>query len=130
MPFSLRSILLGASLALGAPALADPALGTWLTAPDQKGQVAHVEVVPCGDALCGTIARAYDSGGTQIVTPNVGTKVFWDMRAEAQGRYKGRAYVPSHKRSYGATMTLAGTKLTVRGCLGPICQSQVWTRVR
>jgi uncharacterized protein (DUF2147 family) len=28
-----------------------------------------------------------------------------------------------------AAMTLSGNRLTVRGCKGPVCDTQVWTRL-
>ena len=121
----------GLMLAIATPAGADPALGTWLTGPDRKDQVAHVEVRSCGDALCGRIARAYDAAGTEIVTPNVGRELFWDMQALGGGDYGGgRVFVPAHGREYDARMRLRGDRLEVQGCLGPICDGQTWTRVR
>lgn len=128
----MRTILaLGLTLSgLAAPALADPALGLWLTEADKKGQVAHVSVTECGDALCGKIVKAFDPSGEQITTPNVGKRVFWDMTPVGDGKYEGRAFVPAHDREYAGQMTLNGNRLNVGGCLGPVCMSQDWTRVQ
>lgn len=126
----MRSVL-AVLLLIATPAGAEPALGTWLTGPDRKAQVAHVEVRRCGPALCGRIARAFGSDGAPVMTPNVGRELFWDMRAEGGGRYSGgRVFVPAHGREYDARMQiLPDGRLRVQGCLGPVCDGQVWTRV-
>lgn len=84
----------GFGLGLGsAAALADSPEGTWLTGPDRKGNVAHVEARPCGGAYCGKIVRAFNGAGQPITSPNLGRQVFWDMRPAGAGAYAGRAYV-------------------------------------
>lgn len=119
------------ALGLGATAAAaDRATGTWLTGADKKGQVAHVDVYTCGQALCGKIVRAYDSQGNQITTKNVGKRVFWDMTPEGDNTYEGRAFVPAHNRNYDAKIRVSGGQMKVKGCLGPVCQSQTWSRVK
>lgn len=119
----------GMIIGLGTVASAERALGTWQTQPDKKGQIAHVEVTQCDSALCGKIVRAYDSDGNRITTENVGKRVFWNMTPTGGGEYRGRAWVPAHDREYAARMDLSGDRLKVSGCLGPLCQSQVWARV-
>ncbi|MFY9238185.1 MAG: DUF2147 domain-containing protein [Roseovarius sp.] len=114
------------------PAMAqDPAIGIWAAPPDGKGQVGHIEVAPCGTALCGTIIRAYSPEGKQITTANVGKRLFWDMRPNGKGAYDGgRVYVPAHRKEYDAKMEITNGGLSVKGCLGPICQGQTWSRVQ
>lgn len=112
-----------------AMAAAETPVGTWATPPDDKGIFAHIVAQPCGAATCGVIARTYDSRGRPVETPNLGVRVFWDMTPAGAGLWKGRAFVPAHKRSYQGTMQVSGNRMVVRGCLGPVCQSQVWTRV-
>ena len=47
-------------IVLVAPGFAkDPAEGVWAAPPDGKGQTGHIEIKPCGAALCGTIIKAY-----------------------------------------------------------------------
>lgn len=110
-------------------ASAEAALGLWLTEPDRKAQTAHVQVSRCGAALCGTILRAYDKSGRQITTKNVGKRIFWDVRPTTAGDYAGRAYVPMLGREYPAKMQIKGNRMYVKGCVGPACMSQTWTRV-
>lgn len=53
------------------------------------------------------------------------------MKAQGNGKYGGgRVYVPAHKREYDAKMQLNGGRLIVKGCIGALCQGQVWKRVR
>ena len=124
----LCAAVLGLSTLVTLPAHAASPLGVWLTPADRNGQVAHIVAQQCGLYYCGTIARVFDQSGTQIAAPTVGQTVFWNMAADGDG-YRGRAYVPAHKREYAAEMHVDGNRMTVSGCLGPICQSQVWQRV-
>ncbi len=117
-------------LCCAGPAIANPPLGLWLTEPDKKGQVAHVEVTRCDAALCGEIVRTLDPQGQPIAHPNIGKRVFWDMKATGEGTYQGRAYVPAHDREYRGRLTHEGDRLEVGGCVGPICMSQEWSRVQ
>lgn len=114
---------------LGNVASSDEALGVWQTGPDKKGQIAHVEVSRCAEALCGKIIRTYDDAGRKISSPNLGKRVFWDMTKTGGNVYNGRAWVPAHDREYAAKMRLDENRLKVSGCLGPICESQNWARV-
>ncbi len=121
---------LGIAFALSAsPVLANGPIGVWRTEADQKGQVADVKAESCGGYVCGTIVRVFDSQGQPVNAPTVGQKVFWNMSPEGT-EYVGRAYVPAHQREYKARMNVEGNLMTVKGCLGPICQSQVWTRLQ
>ncbi|MEO0389794.1 MAG: DUF2147 domain-containing protein [Pseudomonadota bacterium] len=103
--------------------------GVWHTPPDGKGQTADVTAQPCGAGWCGTITAAYDPAGLPITTPNVGKRVFWDMVPSGAG-FAGQAWVPAHNRTYRAEMLPDGNRMLVRGCLGPVCQSQTWRKVR
>lgn len=121
---------IGVGVVLAGPAIAEPALGLWLTEPDRKGQVAHVEVTRCAAALCGQIVKTLDAQGNSIAHPNIGKRVFWDMTALGGGKYEGRAFVPAHNKDYDGQMNLSGDNMDVGGCFGPICMSQRWTRLR
>jgi len=104
-------------------------LGLWRTQPDQNGQVANVSAQPCGNSICGTITAVFNQQGQPVAAPTVGTRVFWNMVPE-RGAYQGRAFVPAHNREYAGRLRVEGDRMTVSGCLGPVCQSQVWTRLR
>ena len=110
-------------------AIADPAIGTWMTEADQKGQVAHVNVTKCRQALCGTIVKVFSPSGDQISHKNVGRMIFWNATPRGGGAYGGRALVPAFNKEYDAEMVLSGNRLMVKGCYGPVCHSQKWTRI-
>ncbi len=114
----------------GLPALADGVEGLWLTGPDRKGQVGHVRFAKCGPALCGTILRAYDKSGAQVVTPNVGRQVIFGMAPAGGDAYAGKMILPQFKATIDGTMKVKGGRMELRGCYAGMCQSQVWTRLK
>ena len=126
-----KRILLSMALAgaVAVPVAADTPKGIWVTGPDRKGQVGHVRFSSCGDALCGRVLRAFDSNGNAVKTRNVGKRVIWGMKPTAAGKYAGTMYVSAVDRTVKGTFRVSGRSMTVRGCVGPLCQSQVWTRV-
>lgn len=113
------------------PAAADPALGIWQTQPDRKDLTSHIAISACGAALCGTVLRAFDKEGRDIVTPNVGRRLFWDMQPRGDGHYDGGTVeIASMNLRARAKMKLQGDSLRVTGCKGPACFGQTWTRLR
>ncbi|MEL6467286.1 MAG: DUF2147 domain-containing protein [Pseudomonadota bacterium] len=116
------------TVGFSAVALANPE-GLWATEPDRKGQTAHVSAERCGSGYCGTIVDVFGPNGEEVDAPTIGTRVFWGMTPQGTDIYEGQAYVPAHDRTYDARMALQGSRMKVSGCLGPICQSQMWTRV-
>ncbi len=109
----------------------DPAIGLWQTPPDRKDLISHIEVRECGGDLCGRIKVAFDSSGQQVVTPNIGKELFWDMSPIGDGSYAGgTVWVPLLNVRAQATMRLAGDQLHVRACKALVCDGQVWARVR
>ena len=112
-------------------AQADPAVGLWQTPPDRKNLTSHIAVRLCGAKICGRIKAAFDPAGKQVQTPNVGKELFWNMTPHGDGAYSdGTAWVPLLNVQVRASMTLSGNRLTVRGCKGPICDTQIWTRLK
>ena len=115
---------------LGLPALAESAEGLWLTGPDRKGQVGHVQFARCGPALCGTILRAYDASGARVNTPNVGKRVIFGMSQESGSTYQGKMILPQFKTTIDGTMKVSGQQMKLRGCYAGLCQTQTWTRLK
>lgn len=117
------------TLALAAPAAADPVLGMWKTQPDDNGNFGHVEIYTCEASICGVIRRAFDSAGNAVESENVGKRMIWDMQSRGDGTYReGRIWAPDRDRTYNSRMELSGNTLEVSGCVGPICRAQTWTR--
>lgn len=113
-------------------AIADPVEGVWQTKKDDNGNFGFVEVKPCGPAFCGVLIKSFDSSGAPTESPNIGRKIIWDMVPYADGLYDdGQIYSPDRDKTYNSDMTLAGDKLSVRGCVFGICRDGgTWVRVK
>ena len=132
----MRRLLLAAVL-LPAAAAAQPApiTGRWIT----EDRAALVEVAPCGPALCGRIVRVLKRDPSKPITdvhnpdaalrnrPIVGLAFLTGFVADRNG-WNGRIYDPRNGRSYRSVLTRTGGMLKVKGCLGPFCRTQTWTR--
>ncbi len=121
-----------AMLVLAAPAMADPAVGTWQTQVDD-GAYAYVDLNLCGEAICGNIARTFKNGGDEYQSPNLGRQIVINMVPSVAGKYKGQVWRPSNDKIYKGDMTVEGDTLKLRGCVGfctPLTSAtQTWTRV-
>lgn len=127
----MKSILLAAAIGVMSTgmAMADPVLGTWKTQVDD-GAYAHIAMKKCGSSICGTIARTFTAGG-ETKSDNIGKKLVWDMKPDGANYYSGgKIWQPSTDKIYKSKMTLAGNRLKVAGCFGPICKKQTWSRIK
>ncbi len=128
------ALAMTASAAVAAPA---PVTGRWLT---EEGK-AIVEIAPCGRELCGRVARVLKPrpGGPAVDANNPdkalrnrpieGIAILSGFTASSD-RWKGRIYDPESGRTYRSELMIEGATLKVKGCFGPFCRSQNWTRVR
>lgn len=128
----MKHILLGAALTLGlagAALAADPLEGTWKTEVDD-GSYAHIDIAPCGAALCGVIARTFKQSG-EYQSENLGKTLVIDMVPNGDGSYSGQVWRPSNDKIYIGKMNLDGDSVALRGCIagGLICSKQTWSRV-
>ena len=125
---------LALTVALTSPALAAaPIAGRWLTG-DGKGVV---EIGPCGLALCGKITKLLaDTNGPPTdrnnpdpklrSRPLVGLNILSGFK-DAGKQWEGQIYSPERGSTYRSVVKRNpdGT-LSVKGCIGPFCQKQVW----
>ncbi|MDU9004909.1 DUF2147 domain-containing protein [Sedimentitalea todarodis] len=127
----MKKLFLSTAIALGlaGAALADPAEGTWKTEADD-GAYAHVDLSMCGAAVCGVIARTFNTDG-EYASPNIGKTLVIDMVPAGDGSYAGKVWRPSNDKIYIGKMDLNGNSLALRGCVagGLICSKQTWSRV-
>jgi uncharacterized protein (DUF2147 family) len=131
--YPMKTIIIAAVLAaFGSAAMAEPVLGIWQTRKDDNGNFGHVEIKPCGAAVCGTLIKAFNGEGKEIKTDTVGKRIVWDMKAGANGLYSGgKIYSPDRDKTYNGDMTLNGNALSVRGCVLGICRDGgTWARVK
>lgn len=111
-----------------APALAQELNGatlagtTWLRDTGSS----RVKFAPCGDALCGSIVWLKDPNGPA----KIGQQIFFDMKPDGPGQWKGQAFNPEDGKTYSGKMSLSGAKLTTAGCVfgGLICKSAEWSK--
>lgn len=140
----IRSALLAASLLLCAgAAYADDITGTWLTADGD----AHIRMSKCGPAICGKIVwlkSPKDPNGKPAADVNnhdpamtnrplLGLPVAINFRPapEAPGKLVGEFYNADDGNNYKGHISARSTnELAVEGCLGALCQTQIWTRVK
>jgi len=124
--------------ALAVPAAAaEPITGRWVTA--EKDAV--VNIAKCGKALCGTIERflILPKGGKDQRDVNnsdpakrtrklIGTPVLTGLTA-ADALWKGQVYDPKSGKTYTSEVRRKdAATLEVKGCVGFLCQTQVWKK--
>lgn len=110
--------------------------GSWVTANGN----ATIDISDCGDGTpCGVIANISlpaERGDLDINNsdpalrdrPLVGAQMIWGFSERSGGWRSGKIYNAENGKTYGSSLKRAndGT-LEVKGCLGPICRTQVWT---
>ncbi|TAD74946.1 MAG: DUF2147 domain-containing protein [Sphingomonadales bacterium] len=136
----MRNTVLALALGLAAavPALATgPITGRWVTG--EKDAV--VAIAKCGKAVCGRIERflILPAGGKDQRDVNnadpakrnrklLGTAILYGLTEDA-GVWRGQVYDPKSGRTYNSEVRRKGDGvLEVKGCFGPICQTQVWRK--
>lgn len=132
------AMMLALVMAGAAPALAaEPIIGRWVTAE----QDAVVAIGQCGRMLCGTIEKFLvppPGGNDQRDVNNsdpakrqrklIGTAILSGLTADADV-WRGEVYDPKKGRSFTAEVRRAANgTLEVKGCFGPLCQTQVWRK--
>lgn len=132
----MKRVLFAAVLVAGAAQAAPaPVTGRWLT----EERDAMVEVAPCGAQLCGRIVRilrpsadrpAVDRNNPDPALrdrPIQGLTILSGFTAD-RDRFKGRIYDPRSGKTYRSELAREGGTLKVKGCFGPFCRTQTWTR--
>lgn len=134
-----------AAAALIAPAaMADPhdVYGTWLTA----AETAALEISDCGDGTpCGAVVWLDPEALREGLTPEtavdennpdealrsrpvIGMQMLAEFERKKRDWRSGTIYDPESGKTYGSRIKrLDDGNLQVKGCIGPICQTQVWT---
>jgi uncharacterized protein (DUF2147 family) len=118
-----------AMLAASAPLSAAEIEGRWRS----PGGNSIIDVAPCGDAWCGTVAWASERAkqdARKSTEQLVGTQLLTELREAKPGRWEGRIFIPDRNMRATAKLQLVGPgELKVSGCAARIlCSSQVWSR--
>lgn len=113
----------------------DSVSGRWLT----DDHSALIEINPCGDKLCGRIAKVLDPKAPendinnpdrrQRADPLVGKRILWNFVRAGSGWKNGRAYDPKSGETYRSKLRILGNgRLEVTGCILFLCRSRYWKR--
>ncbi len=137
----LRFFLAGAAIAtaaIPAAAMSPNAMieGRWQT----EARDAVVEIAPCGRNLCGRIVTFLKPppggvGQRDVNNPDaklrsrklLGLAVLSGFTRDGD-EWRGRIYDPKTGKDYRSVLEAHGNRLIVKGCIGPFCKSQTWTR--
>ncbi|MBI1253295.1 MAG: DUF2147 domain-containing protein [Hyphomonas sp.] len=134
----MKRMLVAAALAslFAGPAAADPfdVFGTFKL-PDGDS---HVQIADCGDGSpCGKIvwinAKDLPSGMTPAEVKNpkgekiLGYKLLQGFARKAKDWRGGKIHDPMELKTYDSRLKrLTDGSLEVKGCIGPVCQTQIW----
>ena len=127
-----------AALLLAQPALAaDPVQGRWIT--EEKDAV--ITIAPCGAKLCGRISKFLVAPPQGLDQRDVNNKDASKRSRKLLGmpvlsgfvedgdEWRGTIYDPKSGKTYRSILQRKGSnQLTVKGCLGPFCQTQTWRK--
>ena len=101
----------------------------------------HITIVDCGDGSpCGTISwidpasmapgETPESVQTKAGEPILGLLMLERFKKKKKDWRGGTIYDPEADKRYSSRLKrLTNGKLQVKGCIGPICQTQIWTEV-
>jgi uncharacterized protein (DUF2147 family) len=114
----------GGLLALSGASAAGSANGDWA----RDDGLIRTHIAACGEAICATNTWAKNPQGDE----KVGDKLVMTLNATDPNHWTGSAFDPQRDRSYSMEMSVAGDRLTTRGCVlgGILCRSVGWTRMR
>jgi uncharacterized protein (DUF2147 family) len=132
LPAPMLTIALALALTSSPTAAAAPSPleGLW---SNPNGSVV-VRIGPCGEQLCGRVVSASPKardkaaqGGTNHL---IGTTLLSNIKTAGVNLWRGRVFLPKQNTHATGNLRLAGTQLTVHGCLlGIICKNQTWLKV-
>jgi uncharacterized protein (DUF2147 family) len=118
-------------------------LGIWWT-EENKGRVEIAKCVPPRQGLCGTIvwiSKPNDAQGRPQTDkknadprlrsrPIIGLAIFEGWRPAGNNAWRGEVYDPEEGETYDVDISLSGDRLTLKGCVLFLCDSEAWTRYR
>ncbi len=147
--------VLTVAFCLSAPAIADPhdVYGLWLSAAKDG----HIEIHDCGDATpCGNLVwidpARIDTARTDTARTDtarietdrdamnrdpslrtralIGIPIVRGFERSPKGWHRGEIYNPEDGKTFVASLEkLPDGTLRVKGCIGPLCRTNIWTPV-
>jgi uncharacterized protein (DUF2147 family) len=132
-------------VSIGAATAQDKGIhGIWWT-DKNKGRVQIANCAPPKQGLCGTIiwiSEPNDAQGKPQTDkanknaslrnrPIIGLPLFEQWREAGANKWKGSVYDPEEGTVYDdLDITMTGDKLTLKGCIAFLCDSETWNRYR
>ena len=127
-----------ASALASAPTSAYDALdvyGAWLTEKQNSVVViSKCDETPCGEIVwidapdAASLTDTENPDEALRARPLLGLEMLYGFEAKKDQWKKGRIYDPETGKTYGSRLRrLEDGALQVKGCIGPICQTQIWT---
>jgi uncharacterized protein (DUF2147 family) len=115
-------LALGGARAAGAGEGAGGAFAEWA----RDDGLVRARIAYCGAAICATNTWVNDTGGDE----KVGDKLIMTLARVDPTHWTGTAFDPKRRRDYSMEMSVAGDRLTTRGCLfaGIVCKGVGWSR--
>ena len=126
-----------AALAAAPLSAAAPVQGRWVT--EEKDAV--IAIAPCGAKLCGRIAKFLVPPPQGVDQRDVNNKDAAKRSRKLMGmpvltgfvedgdEWRGSIYDPKSGKTYRSIIQRKGNNLlTVKGCIGPFCQTQTWRK--
>lgn len=123
---------------LSAHASSHDVYGLWMS----EAKDGHIEVSDCGDGTpCGTLVWVDpEKADTLLDSRNkkeelrsralVGVPIIWNFERSQKGWKSGKIYNPEDGKTFTARIKRQDADhLQVKGCLGVICITNMWTRV-
>jgi len=123
---------------LSAHASAHEVYGLWMS----EAKDGHIEVSDCGDGTpCGrlvwidphkadTLLDARNKNKDLRSRALIGVPIIWDFERSKKGWKSGKIYNPEDGKTFSARVKRQDIDhLQVKGCLGVICITNIWTRV-
>ncbi|MEL7453059.1 MAG: DUF2147 domain-containing protein [Pseudomonadota bacterium] len=112
--------------------------GLWLT----EAGTGHIEIKDCGDGTpCGTLvwvdpmaANTHLDAKNRTATlrnrPLIGVPIVWGFKRATDAWRGGKIYNPEDGKTFRASLSVTqDADLEVKGCLGPLCRTNIWTRL-
>lgn len=136
-PFTLA--LFFGFLPIGAQAGGADVYGLWLS----EAKDGHIRIIDCGDGTpCGYLTWAEpQKAGAMLLDVNnrdtalrerplIGIPIIWGFRSAKNGWKGGRIYNPEDGKTFRASVSRQSAEtLILKGCLGPLCITNVWSRL-
>ena len=105
------------------------------------GDASHIQISDCGDGTpCGTVIwinpETLPPGETQTTARGqngelvLGQTILKEFSRKSKDWRGGTVYDPENDKRYAARLKrMTNGNLQLKGCVGPICQTQVWKKV-